>query len=123
MNLAEPLEFAVFMARSGPSPAPRYSYERVSEEIHGFLNRKRGNQARLAEALGIDSGTFRHRMNQKQGQRFSIEDISTIAEVAHAPRGWPWLSWKDAEEFEAYLKLSPAAREVLQAASKGGSPT
>jgi hypothetical protein len=95
-----------------PAAQPRYSYERVATEIQRQLA-KRGTQARLAEALEIDSGTFRHRMNQRQGQRFTIEEIGVIATTLGAPKGWPWLSWEDASLFEAYEKLPQAARDIL----------
>lgn len=119
MNRAKPLEFARPMPRELPPPsALRFSYESVVAEIQLYLDRKRGNQARLAEALGLDSGTFRHTMNGREGMRFSLEELAVIAETAKAPRGWPLISWRMAEEFEAFLALPPAAKELLRATIK-----
>lgn len=124
MNCPEPLHFVMTMGTRAKAPPtqPRFSYARVAQEIQAFLDRKRGNQADCARALGMDSGTFRHTMNEREGARFSIEQLSIIAEVANAPAGWPWLSWTEAEEFQAYMRLSPAAREVLRAAAGRAGP-
>lgn len=103
---AERLDFVGLPPKpTDPPDRLRYSYERVAEEIQAFLNRKRGNQARIAEALDIQSADVRHRMNQRKGSRFSIEEIAVIADVADAPVGWPWLKWEDAEKVDAILKL------------------
>jgi hypothetical protein len=109
------------MGRQPPTSArePRVTYERVTLEIERRLKApdQRGSQARCAEAVGMDSGTFRHTMNEREGARFSIEELATIAEVLHAPPGWPWLTWEEAEQLSAFRSLSPAARELLAASA------
>lgn len=104
-------------------PDSRYSYTQVVAEIEKRLKTKYGTQALVARALGTDSGSVRHKLNEREGSRFSVEEIGVIADTLDAPAGWPWLSWDDALRFEAYRRLPPAARELLDqlTAKPGGS--
>jgi hypothetical protein len=95
-----------------PTPQERHSaadayptYTVIAARIQERLGRERGTQARLAEALDMDSGSFRHHMNRREGMVFDVEQLATIARVLEAPPGWPWLSWDDAEKFAAFKKL------------------
>jgi hypothetical protein len=118
INRAERLGFFLAMPRTSfdeEPPAPRYTYPRVTDEIEAALKRSpRGTQARLSEVLDMDSGTFRNTMKSREGARFSIEQLGVIADRLKAPKGWPWLTWDEAKLYEAFLKLPPSARELLQ---------
>jgi hypothetical protein len=97
------------------------TYKTLMDRIQARFDLERGAQARAAEALGMDSGSLRHHMNRRgwkspavKGMMLDVEQIAAIAEELDAPRGWPWLPWGDAELFEAFAKLSPDARAILQ---------
>lgn len=113
MNLAKPLGFAVPMPspERPPASAETYpSYTTIASRIQKRLDAKRGTQARLAEALDMDSGSFRHHMNRREGMAFDVDQLATIARVLEAPPGWPWLDWDDAEKFAAFKKLVAETR-------------
>lgn len=112
MNLAKRLGFALPMSSSPPPPASAEtypSYTTIAARIQARLD-KRGTQARLAKALEIDSGSFRHHMNRRAGMQFDIDQLATIARVLEAPPGWPWLDWDDAEKFAAFKRLVAETR-------------
>jgi hypothetical protein len=96
------------------TPETLYAYESITKEIESFASdAPRGTKARLARAAGMDPSAFRHRMIQRQNQRFSFEEIGQIAMEAGrimgrlhgAPLGWPFIPWKDAEELEALRRV------------------
>jgi transcriptional regulator with XRE-family HTH domain len=113
MNHAERLRFVAVMPSQERPPATTEtypSYTTIVARIQAELGKKRGTQARLAEALGMDSGSFRHHMNRREGMAFDVDQLATIARVLEAPPGWPWLTWDDAEKFAAFRRLVAETR-------------
>ncbi len=101
-----------------------FAYEEITAEIQAFINAQpRGTQQRLAEAVfpalapRNAASEFRHRMTERQGMRFSFEELGVICAAASkikskdAPlRTWPFLPWKDAEAVDAVLSAIGGAR-------------
>ena len=60
----------------------------------------------MAAAAGLDQSGFRHRMAEREGMRFSVEELGAICAEAKAPTSWSFLPWSLAEKVDAILKLA-----------------
>ncbi len=97
---------------AGRPPGPdAYTYAEVTREIARYLAKApRGTKKQFAAACGIDAPGFAHRMTEYRGERFTIEQLGAIAEVAAAKVPWPFVSWETAEAFDAFRKLLEKAK-------------
>lgn len=95
-----------------PPGRSRFSYEDVTAEISkAVAHAPRGTKKSLAAACGVDSAGFSHRMTGYRGERFTVEQLGAIADELQAPTGWPFLSWTDAEAYDALRRIIDGAKK------------
>lgn len=89
--------------RTGAAAEGAYNLDRIAAEIEEARQRLGWSVKKAADEAGI-ARTLWYKKRDREDSSFSIEDISVIARVFRAPRGWPLLSWAEAEDFDMWRK-------------------
>jgi len=95
--------------KKNPAPQPgtsRYPHSAIALEIERILDRgERGTKKRAAQAAGLDPSSLRNRITEREGYRFSVDEIGAIAQELGAPTGWPFVPWEEGERWDAFRTL------------------
>lgn len=80
-----------------------YDLDLIAAVIESGRKRK-GLSVKEAAALCGIMRTVWYKKRDRDGSSFTLEDISVIAKAFGAPRGWPLLSWDDAQGWERWKR-------------------
>jgi hypothetical protein len=116
------------MPKPSPEPLPRsrYSYERVRAEIRTKIPEQRkgkrdkaswGLQKQVADHCNLSPTSFNKRL-RGISEQLKVEHLGAIADFFNAPRGWPLISWVEAEAMEDALKAKSAGTRTTHAGPK-----
>lgn len=83
-------------------PSSRHSYAAVAVEITRYTKAVRGRHKEISGILRLTSQQLTHRIRGVQSE-LSVDEIGVIADWAHAPLGWPFLTWEVAKGLEEAL--------------------
>ncbi len=91
-----------------PGPV-RVRYGDVVKNVEDYLSHPdtpADMRKRFEHATGLDHGSFSHRMSEYRNERFQIEHFGAMMHEANAPWPWPFVSWADADDFQAFKRFA-----------------
>ncbi len=89
------------------------TYDQVVDRVEAYLDdpaTPKVMRKRFESACLLEHPDFSHRMTKYRGELFRIEHFGAMAVEAGAPFPWPFTTWKEAEDFQAFLRLVDKAR-------------
>jgi hypothetical protein len=95
--------------RKLPSGPLRFRYRDIVRNVEEYLQAPTtppNMRKRFEQVCELDHGSFSHRLTEYRNERFVVEHFGAMAHEARAPEPWPWVSWDEAERYQAFKKLA-----------------
>lgn len=85
--------------RGMPKFIPAFTPETIGREVNQGRKHRGIKVTRITDIMGMGRT---HWYDKIDGTKpFSVEELGQLAAILGAPKGWPILTWAEAEEWEA----------------------